>query len=127
MIDQLNPDVVFLDILMPQYNGFDLLDHFPNRKIAVIFVSASIDFGIQALKAGVLDYVLKPISIKELQHVMLKIATFFDNRKKGNTEAASKIALAHSNGFAIEEIDPLVRLHADDNYTVFIPEKGNNI
>ncbi|OQA12707.1 MAG: Transcriptional regulatory protein YehT [Bacteroidetes bacterium ADurb.Bin397] len=124
LIDQLSPDVVFLDILMPQYNGFDLLDHFPNRKFAVIFVSASIDFGIQALKAGVLDYVLKPISIKELQQATAKIATFFDNRKKGNTEAASKIALAHSNGFAIEEIANLVRLHADDNYTRVYTREG---
>src|SRR5688572_31975110 len=67
LVHRVEPDVVFLDILMPVYNGFDLLDHFPDRKFVVIFVSASVEFGIQAVKAGVLDYLLKPIDYKELQ------------------------------------------------------------
>jgi two-component system LytT family response regulator len=73
LIITVQPDVVFLDILMPVYNGFDLLDHFPERKFVVIFISASVEFGIQAVKAGVLDYVSKPIDIQELQLAVDKI------------------------------------------------------
>lgn len=124
LIQQQKPDVVFLDILMPQHNGFDLLDHFPNRKFAVIFVSASLDFGIQALKAGVLDYILKPISSKELMMATDKIPAYFEKIRKNVNESASKIALAHSSGFAIEEISNLVRLHADDNYTRVFTKEG---
>jgi two-component system LytT family response regulator len=124
LIQQHKPEVVFLDILMPQHNGFDLLDHFPNRKFAVIFVSASLDFGIQALKAGVLDYILKPISSKELMMATEKIPAYFEKQRKNVSETASKIALAHSNGFAIEEISNLVRLHADDNYTRVFTKEG---
>lgn len=124
LIQQQKPEVVFLDILMPQHNGFDLLDHFPNRKFAVIFVSASLDFGIQALKAGVLDYILKPISSKELMMATEKIPSYFEKQRKNGNETASKIALAHSNGFAIEEIANLVRLHADDNYTRVFTREG---
>ncbi len=117
---ELEPEVVFLDILMPVHNGFDLLDHFPERKFAVIFVSASVEFGIQAVKAGVLDYVLKPISIKELQLAVGKVKQYFE--KDGDetivaTNEITKIALAHSNGFTIEEISNIIRLQADDNYT----------
>src|SRR5688572_6317756 len=74
------PDVVFLDILMPELNGFNLLDLFPDRNFAVIFVSASVDFGIRALKSGVLDYVLKPISTEELQVALNKIPLYFEKQ-----------------------------------------------
>ncbi len=120
LIQELKPEVVFLDILMPIHNGFDLLDHFKERKFVVIFVSASIEFGIQAVKAGVLDYVLKPINIKELQLAVGKIATHFENDSNqvfSPATAATKIALSHSNGFTIEEIGNISRLQADDNYT----------
>ena len=105
---------------MPVHNGFDLLDHFPDRKFAVIFVSASVEFGIQAVKAGVLDYVLKPIDIKELQLAVGKIAHYFERNRTfaaGHQSKITKIALSHSNGFSMEEIENITRLQADDNYT----------
>lgn len=114
------PEVVFLDILMPVHNGFDLLDHFPDRKFVIVFVSASVEFGIQAVKAGVLDYVLKPIDIKELQIAVNKIVHYFETQgenRSGNSKEITKIALSHSNGFSMEEISNITRLQADDNYT----------
>ena len=118
LIETILPEVVFLDILMPVQNGFGLLDHFPDRNFIVIFVSASMDFGIQAVKAGVLDYILKPIEVKELQGTVEKIAQFFENNPpKGSTVEITKIALSHSNGFSMEEIENISRLEADDNYT----------
>jgi len=120
LIEKLQPEVVFLDILMPVHNGFDLLDNFPERKFLVIFVSASVDFGIQAVKAGVLDYVLKPIDIKELKSAVGKIAGYFETPGHLKLESSGKItriALAHSGGFSMEEIDNIIRLQADDNYT----------
>jgi two-component system, LytTR family, response regulator len=120
LISVQQPEVVFLDILMPVHNGFDLLDHFRERKFVVIFVSASIDFGIQAVKAGVLDYVLKPINIKELQLAVGKVRQHFEKETDKvftSTSDVSRIALSHSNGFTIEPIENIIRLQADDNYT----------
>ncbi len=114
------PEVVFLDILMPVYNGFELLDHFPDRKFLVVFVSASVEFGIQAVKAGVLDYMLKPIDVKELQLSVNKISQYFETHGNTKPELATeitKIALSHSHGFSMEDIDNITRLQADDNYT----------
>lgn len=116
----LHPEVVFLDILMPLQSGFDLLDHFPERNFVVIFVSASMEFGIQAVKAGVLDYVIKPINISELKATVNKIIQHYNKpdlvSSLQNTKI-TKIALAYSGGFAIEDLDNIVRLQADDNYT----------
>lgn len=127
LILELEPEVIFLDILMPIQNGFDLLDQFIDRNFAVIFVSASVDFGIQAVKAGILDYVLKPININDLQLAVGKIKPYFDKLMTKNEIKKSefyKIALSHSNGFAMEEISNIVRLHADDNYTRVFTASG---
>jgi len=115
-----DPEVVFLDILMPVYNGFDLLDLFPQRNFVVIFVSASVEFGIQAVKAGVLDYLLKPIDIHELQQSVAKLKQHFETHsgiQGDTTKEYTKIALSHSNGFTMEDIHNIIRLQADDNYT----------
>ncbi|MDQ3050286.1 MAG: LytTR family DNA-binding domain-containing protein [Bacteroidota bacterium] len=120
LITTIQPELVFLDILMPVHNGFDLLDHFPERKFGVIFVSASVEFGIQAVKAGVLDYVLKPIAITELKSAVSKVRAYLDMQNYQDYPAnqkITKIALSHSNGFSIEEIENITRLQADDNYT----------
>lgn len=120
LIITVNPELIFLDILMPVHNGFDLLDLFPERKFGVIFVSASVEFGIQAVKAGVLDYVLKPIDITDLKNAVSKVRPHLElqsNQDASANQKITKIALSHSNGFSIEEIENITRLQADDNYT----------
>jgi len=124
------PDVVFLDILMPELNGFNLLDLFPDRTFAVIFVSASVDFGIRALKSGVLDYVLKPISTEELQVALNKIPLYFEKQAfekvSVRNQEIKKIALSHSTGFVVEDIQDIIRLEADDNYTRVFLNSGKS-
>src|ERR1700753_2021694 len=61
------PDVVFLDIQMPQKSGFDLLKDLDFYDFEVIFVTAHDQYGIQAMRFSALDYLLKPIDITELQ------------------------------------------------------------
>jgi two-component system LytT family response regulator len=118
MISTHYPDVVFLDILMPVHDGFNLLDHFPDRKFVVIFVSASVDYGIKAVKAGVLDYLLKPIEVRELQQAVNKVVSHFGSGGNAyHPDKVTRIALSHANGFNLEEIENIIRLQADDNYT----------
>jgi two-component system, LytTR family, response regulator len=68
-----NPEVVFLDINMPVLDGFDFLDEYAEPNFKVVFVSAHEDYGINAVKAGALDYLLKPINIKELKQTVKKL------------------------------------------------------
>ncbi|HAI82230.1 MAG TPA: DNA-binding response regulator [Chitinophagaceae bacterium] len=61
------PDLLFLDIQMPDKNGFDLLQELPsNLHFEVIFVTAYAEYGIKAIKWAALDYLLKPVVPKEL-------------------------------------------------------------
>jgi two-component system, LytTR family, response regulator len=71
-IDQLNPDLIFLDIQMPGKTGFDLLQEV-ERAPHVIFTTAYDEFAIKAFEVNALDYLLKPIEPRRLADAIQKI------------------------------------------------------
>ncbi len=123
----LTPNVLFLDINMPELNGFDLLESLSKKDFAVVFVTAHKDYGIDAVKAGVIDYILKPIVIKELQQAVNKIVKHFDQKKSElitDNQKPGRITLSHTGGFSVIEMKDIIRLEAESNYTrVFITDK----
>ena len=66
-IEEHNPDIVFLDIQMPDGTGFDLLRSIPHKSFDVIFITAHEEFAIKAIKFSALDYILKPVDADELK------------------------------------------------------------
>ncbi len=71
-IEELNPDLVFLDIQMPGMTGFEVLEHLhvvPN----VIFVTAYDEYALKAFEVNALDYVLKPIELNRLEKAIEKV------------------------------------------------------
>ena len=60
-IKKYNPDIVFLDIQMPDGTGFDVLASLPEKNFEVIFITAHEEFAIKAIKFSALDYLLKPV------------------------------------------------------------------
>lgn len=71
-IEELNPDLVFLDIQMPGMTGFEVLDQLhivPN----VIFVTAYDEYALKAFEANALDYVLKPVELSRLEKAISKV------------------------------------------------------
>lgn len=86
LIDELNPDLIFLDINMPGMNGFELLkslDFIPN----VIFVTAYDEYAIKAFEVSALDYLLKPIDPDRLAEAIAKL------KKKSDNEFESELSL----------------------------------
>ncbi len=71
-IDQLHPDVIFLDIQMPEKTGFDLLEELENLP-HVIFTTAYDEYALKAFQVNALDYLLKPIEPKRLEDAVLKL------------------------------------------------------
>ena len=67
------PELVFLDIQMPEKNGFELLKMLPNRDFAVVFTTAYGDYALKAIKYSALDYLLKPIDLDALEALVIKI------------------------------------------------------
>ncbi|MBK8549544.1 MAG: response regulator [Ignavibacteria bacterium] len=79
-IMDLNPDIVFLDISMPDMSGFDVANSIPDRNFYLIFQTAYSDFAIQAVNCNAAGYLLKPISISSLQQTVKRVIEL--NEKK---------------------------------------------
>lgn len=73
VINNSNPDVVFLDIQMPEMDGFTLLENLSNRKFNLIFTTAHDEFALKAIKVSAIDYLLKPVDKDELIEALDKI------------------------------------------------------
>jgi two-component system, LytTR family, response regulator len=123
------PDVVFLDINMPVFSGFDLLAEFPQRNFLVVITSAHSEFGLQAIKADVIDYLLKPINISELKAVSEKLKILIKDKTATRTRTSglshSKLLISQSNGFSIVDIKTIVRLKGENNYTKLYMDNNN--
>jgi len=72
-IRALQPDALFLDIQMPNENAFQFLERLDDIAFEIIFVTAYDDFAIRAFKLNAVDYILKPIDVKELQSAVIKL------------------------------------------------------
>ena len=121
------PDVVFLDINMPVLDGFDFLKEFDDRNFMVVFVSAHGEFGIDAIKAGATDYILKPINIKELKQTVKKLLMIKNKKITIETvHETEKLVLPASHGFNVLTVDDIIRLEAKGSYTKVILKDGKN-
>jgi two-component system, LytTR family, response regulator len=130
LIKKHQPDLLFLDINMPNEDGFELLDSIENRDFAVVFVTAHNQFALKALKAGAIDYIEKPIDIEELQKAVQKISSNnedasnvdFDMIKHlldeyKNDNKSDTIAVPTLTGYEIIKASDIVHLEADESYT----------
>ena len=136
LIHKINPHLVFLDIEMPFINAFDLLDKLAPVTFEVIFITAFNDYAIKAFKYAALDYILKPVNIKELQaavertekrlhekNINTRVASLLGNLKTGNHHL-QRIGLTTADGIRFENVSNIMYLEAEGSYTnVYI--KGN--
>lgn len=121
LVKKHHPDVVFLDINMPVLDGFDFLDEFENCEFMTVFVSAHEEFGINAVKVGAVDYLLKPINIKELKLCIKKLLAIKELSDKAKPVLENnKLVIPTSHGFNVLNIDDILRLEADGCYTNLI-------
>ncbi|MBI1183513.1 response regulator [bacterium] len=125
-INREKPDVVFLDIEMPGYTGFQLLDFFDNISFDIIFTTAYSDHALKAFEVSAIDYLLKPIQIEQLVKAVEKV------RKKKNHQLAekiealkqnllenkpAKIALPVADGLLFVKPEDVLYLKAESSYT----------
>ena len=123
-------DLLFLDIEMPVYNGFELLNRLPNPTFEVVFTTAYDQFAVKAFRYSAFDYLLKPIDPDELVACVNKLAekqtqTTWQAQigllKSMLSSAAppspQKIALPTSGGVEFVNIADIVRCESDSNYT----------
>ena len=134
LVQQHQPDVVFLDIEMPDGLGFDLVKRFNNPPFHIIFITAHNKYAITAIKFGALDYLLKPIDKEELAKALQKVNKHLkDNisqeqililletlRNYESKKLPTRIAIPTSEGILYKQVKDIIRLEAQGQYTEFI-------
>lgn len=136
-IDELHPDIVFLDIQMPDGTGFDVLKSVKNKNFEVIFITAHEEFAIKAIKFSALDYLLKPIDPTELRTAVEKAIKAIDDKKEDSQFEAlqhniqphqkRRLVLKTQESVYVVELDEIIRCEADRNYTSFFLVGGKKI
>lgn len=138
-IINLHPDLVFLDIEMPNGNAFDLLEKIKEIDFDIIFTTAYDHYAIKAIKFSAIDYILKPIDPEELvlavkryeeksgQKNMLdkKFKTLLNNLKPENK--LKKVGIPDGDGLIFINLADIIRCDSDGNYTFFILTSGKKI
>lgn len=131
MIRSLKPDLVFLDITMPDGSGFDLLEQVADQKFDLIFATASNSHAIRAFKYSACDYLLKPIDVEELKNAVLRVVkrknetpdmgnlNFLIQQLKRSDDNFQKITLPTGNAYEIINLKDIIRCEADGSYTYF--------
>jgi len=125
-INELKPQMVFLDVEMGQYSGFDLLEMVDERDFDVIFTTSYQRYAIQAIKASALDYIEKPVDKEKLSEA---IQRYRDKTVKNHINNLlenfrlppqnQRIALADSNGMNFYETNRIICCISDNSTTYF--------
>ncbi len=137
-IQNKNPDLVFLDIEMPQGNGFNILESIPERNFEVIFITAYNHYAIKAIKFSALDYILKPIDIDELINAVKKVEQSKDIHSKAynrynvlfenlKTSSPCKLAVPTTKGMKYIYTKDIIRIEADGSYSNIFLKDGNKL
>ena len=117
------PDLVFLDMELPDGKGFDILEALPQINFDIIITTAHNSYMLQAIQHSALDYLLKPIAVEDLAAALKR---FEQKRKEITTTAATnssgqsnKIILSMNEELLFLDIADILRLESDGSYTHF--------
>ncbi len=131
------PDILFLDIILGDGTGFDLLEIFPRLTSKVIFITASDEYAIKAFRFSAIDYLLKPYNPKHLSEAVSRATQEVTNSNESlailkdtisNPESLpNRISLHSQDKIAVVEISKILRCESDINNTLFVLENGEKI
>ena len=137
LLQKIKPDILFLDIMLGDGTGFDILEIVPNLNSKVIFVTASDEYAIKAFKFAAIDYILKPYSLEELANAIHKAQIQIQPRKEQLsvlkqivTQPSSKpkrLSLHTSEKIIVIDIENIIRCKSDSNYTTFYLKNASKI
>ncbi len=138
LLRQEQPDLLFLDIMLGDGTGFDLLEIFPQLNAKVIFVTAYEEHAIKAFRFAAIDYLLKPINPEDLQKAVERAKQQLSSSSSESINILKetikypdalpkRISLHTQEKIAVVEIDSIIRCESDGNNTLFILKSGEKI
>ncbi len=122
------PDILFLDIQMPFYDGFQVLEEVGKITSQVIFCTAFSEYALQAIKKSALDYILKPVDTDELVKAVKKAIDKIKENEKNNPQQMlkllhkvlreeQKISISTQKGIHFVALSDIIHLEGYEGYT----------
>ncbi len=137
LLQQFEPQLVFLDIMMPEKNGFEFLNEVKKINFEIIFTTAFNEFAIRAIRFSALDYLLKPLNADELRSAVNRYLERSTQKKESDAllknllqnlgkkeEDDFKLAIPTTAGAVFFSPVNIVRLEGEGNYTRFFLSDG---
>ncbi len=126
-INKHDPDLVFLDVEMPGYSGFDLFNFIKEINFEIIFATAYSDYAIRAFEVSAVDYLLKPLVIDHLTAAVLKARKKIHGanirqrieilKENHDQHEFNRLALPVADGLLFVEVADIIMLEAEGAYT----------
>ena len=136
---RLKPELLLLDISLPDGTGFDLLQQLPERTFEVIFITAHNHYAVQAFRLAAIDYLLKPIAFTELEAALQRVndrakekyfATHWQTLLHNSVQTDlydRKLAIATAEGYLFVPLRDIIRMESSSNYTYFFFANGKKL
>lgn len=133
------PELLFLDVEMPDGTGFDLLNQLPSENYAIIFVTAYDHYALDAIRFCAIDYLLKPLKVEHLKSAVQKVISQRDQQQenrllrqllsnlKQNNPQEKRIALPTQEEILLVKVSEIIRCEGENNYTGFHLRDGRYI
>lgn len=130
LIADYRPEIVFLDVMMRDGTGFDLLNQLPAVDFKLVIISGHQEFALKAFRFSAIDYLVKPVDVDELKSTLARIKPtpeqpwkeVLDVLKQAMQPMQSldrKIVLKDMNAMYVVSVGSIIRCEASDNYTTF--------
>jgi two-component system LytT family response regulator len=135
-IPKLMPDVLFMDVEMPQLNGFELVEKLASYNFQVIFTTAYNEFALKAFRVSALDYLLKPVDVDELKAAVSKLRSLAkqDNQAMDalldyikSQKQINKISISTEKGIHFIDSNEVLYGLSTGPYTVFYLKDGQEL
>lgn len=139
-IKEHHPDLVFLDIKMHKGTGFDVLQQLGEINFEVVFITAYDQYALKAFEFSAFGYLMKPIKTTEFKKIITKLKTHLEHLKTdankrlkvlvenyGDDRIIKKLVISNQHGFKVSNLEDIIRMEGDGNYTNFIIEGNKKI
>ncbi|MDH7603531.1 MAG: LytTR family transcriptional regulator DNA-binding domain-containing protein [Melioribacter sp.] len=136
-INELKPDIIFLDIQMPKISGFEMLELLEDPPI-IIFTTAFDNYAIKAFEVSAVDYLLKPFSEERFDDALKKAMNLIKNKDNSikkleslaralddKKEYLERIVVKQNQKITIIPVDEIKYIEAQDDYVMLYTSKGN--
>ncbi|WP_443938377.1 LytR/AlgR family response regulator transcription factor [Pedobacter sp. MW01-1-1] len=134
-IEFIKPDLIFLDVEMPEINGFRFLEQLLPLSFSVVFVTAYNEFAIKAFRFSALDYLVKPIYIDDLIEAVKKAVkvgkplesqlSVFQQHLIG--DKVNKLAVSSLSGIVFINLDDILYIEASSNYSILVLQNAEKV